>query len=197
MNDGTGVRRPRAIGTRGAAVAAFLLMTGAVAAGCGSKSDGDNSVASLSSSSAPSAGSGSGSGDLAAYSKCMRQNGLPNFPDPATDGTLALPSGTDPNSKEFKNADAKCGSYKPAGTPQQGGNPQLGSWSQTAKLKYAKCMRDNGITGFSDPDGSGNFSYRKGDGPDPNSAQYKAAEEACKRYKGTVPEGGTQGGAGQ
>jgi hypothetical protein len=179
-----------------------MLMTAAIAAGCGSKPGGDNSVASLPSASpsvSSSAGSGAGSGDLAAYSKCMRQNGVPDFPDPAADGTLALSGGIDPNSKAFKNADTKCAQYKPEGTPQQGGDGQQpqGTWSQADKLKYAKCMRDHGITGFSDPDASGGFSYRKGSGPDPDSTQYKAADQACKQYKGTVPEGPTQQGAGR
>jgi hypothetical protein len=189
--------------TRGAGVAVFMLMTAAIAAGCGSKSDGDNSVASLPSatpsSASSSASAGSGSGDLAAYSKCMRQNGVPDFPDPAADGTLALSGGIDPNSKAFKNADTKCAQYKPQGTPQQGGGGQQpqGTWSQADKLKYAKCMRDHGITGFSDPDANGAFSYRKGSGPDPDSTQYKAADQACKQYKGTVPQGPAQQGAGQ
>jgi len=188
--------RHRAGWLRGAGVAAALLIAAGVGAGCAGKSGDSASVASMPSSSAPSTdakASSTGGGDLVAYTKCLRANGLPDFPDPSADGTLALPQGIDPNSKAFKDAEAKCVQYKPPGQPQQGGSADA-TWSQNDKLKYAKCMRDNGATGFSDPDASGNFSYRKGDGPDPDSPQYKAAEEACKKYKGNVPEGAQVGG---
>jgi hypothetical protein len=193
-----GRRRLRTVWLRGAGAAAFLIVTAAVAGGCGNDGGG-NSVASVptpSSHSAP-AGAGSGGGNLAEYAKCLRQNGLPNFPDPNADGTLSVPQGIDPNSKQFKDADAKCAQYKPPGDPQQNnGQPPGGGWSMADKLKYAKCMRDHGVTGFSDPDANGNFSMRKGDGPDPDSPQYKAAEEACKQSKGSVPEGAPQQGPG-
>ncbi|WP_203751238.1 hypothetical protein [Actinoplanes cyaneus] len=126
----------------------------------------------------------------------MRQNGMPDFPDPEN-GSLALPDGVNPNSKEFKDAEAKCATVKPAGQPQKGDKGAQDTWSQDDKIKYAKCMRENGATGFSDPDANGDFSNRKGAGPDPESEQYKAAEEACKKFKGSVPEEAPQGGAGK
>jgi len=42
------------------------------------------------------------------FAACMRENGLPNFPDPDADGTLNLPEGIDPDSQEFKQADKTC-----------------------------------------------------------------------------------------
>ncbi|MBO3741428.1 hypothetical protein [Actinoplanes flavus] len=180
-------------------VTALLLVTAVVGAACDNDSgEGDNAVASLPDDSAASAPavSGSGTGDLAAYANCLRSNGLPDFPDPEN-GALALPEGINPNSREFKDAEAKCARYKPEGKPQNGGDAGGQTWSREDKLKYAKCMRENGATGFSDPDANGDFANRKGDGPDPESAQYKAAEEACKQYKSTIPEDAPQGGAGQ
>ncbi|WP_436522903.1 hypothetical protein [Actinoplanes sp. HUAS TT8] len=49
--------------------------------------------------------------------KCMRENGLPNFPDPKADGSIELGSGLgiDPESPTFKAAQQKCEKYMPAG----------------------------------------------------------------------------------
>ena len=49
-------------------------------------------------------------------------------------------------------------------------------------LAYSRCMRAHGITRFPDPDSHGNLGLNAGPGTgiDPNSAQYKAADQACK-----------------
>jgi hypothetical protein len=49
-------------------------------------------------------------------------------------------------------------------------------------LAYSRCMRAHGITKFPDPDSHGNLGLNAGPGTgiDPNSPQYKAADQACK-----------------
>ena len=49
-------------------------------------------------------------------------------------------------------------------------------------LAYSQCMRAHGITKFPDPDSHGNLGLNAGPGTgiDPNSPQYKAADQACK-----------------
>jgi len=49
-------------------------------------------------------------------------------------------------------------------------------------LAYSRCMRAHGITKFPDPDSNGNLGLNAGPGTgiDPNSPQYKAADQACK-----------------
>ena len=49
-------------------------------------------------------------------------------------------------------------------------------------LAYSRCMRAHGITGFPDPDSHGNLGLNAGlgTGIDPNSPQYKAADQACR-----------------
>jgi hypothetical protein len=49
-----------------------------------------------------------------------------------------------------------------------------------APLKFAKCMRENGITWFPDPDASGRTMIRTPKGFDPK--KFEAAQEACKQY---------------
>jgi hypothetical protein len=47
--------------------------------------------------------------------KCMRENGVPNFPDPKADGSLMLDSklGIDPESPTFQAAQKKCEQFMP------------------------------------------------------------------------------------
>jgi hypothetical protein len=48
---------------------------------------------------------------------CMRKHGVPNFPDPARNGTFQLSGGTnpiDPNSPQFKSAFSACHSLLPS-----------------------------------------------------------------------------------
>ncbi|HEX6674884.1 MAG TPA: hypothetical protein VF486_07645 [Actinomycetes bacterium] len=54
------------------------------------------------------------------YSQCMRQHGVPKFPDPQPNGGLLLRkgSGVDPSSPTFKAADKTCQQLLPRGDAQ-------------------------------------------------------------------------------
>ena len=50
-------------------------------------------------------------------------------------------------------------------------------------MKFAECMRDNGVSAFPDPDASGELTIDgvvNGSSLDPNSAAFKQAISACK-----------------
>jgi hypothetical protein len=53
-----------------------------------------------------------------------------------------------------------------------------------AMLKFAKCMRQNGVTWFPDPDSSGRTMVKTPKGFDPK--KFEAAQEACKQYAPTM-----------
>ncbi|MFI1989826.1 hypothetical protein [Actinoplanes sp. NPDC020271] len=55
--------------------------------------------------------------------KCMRENGVPGFPDPGPKGQIAIDSkmGIDPESPTFKAAEQKCDQYRPEGGPKEVG----------------------------------------------------------------------------
>jgi len=97
-------------------------------------------------------------------------------------GGLALPQGVDPNSKQFKEAESHCKQYLPSGSTINLMNPEE-QWSSADKLKYAQCMRENGVPKFPDPDSNGGFSFMKDSGIDPDSPQFKQAQTACKKYQ--------------
>jgi hypothetical protein len=110
-------------------------------------------LASACGSSTPGATNSDASHDQAVtFSQCMRNNGLSNFPDPSASGQftidgIANSSGINTNSPAFQQALSACKSLEPSGfmgtqrTPKQ----------QAAALKFAQCMRNNGISNFPDP----------------------------------------------
>jgi hypothetical protein len=92
------------------------------------------------------------------FASCMRENGVPDFPDPQLDSQggfgAALPEGVDPRSEEFQTAQEACrdileGAAFGPGGPGGDFDP---SELQDRLLEFAQCMRDNGITDFPDPD---------------------------------------------
>lgn len=162
-----------------AALASLALLT----AGCGGTDSGGQGVANVGGSTSATAQGGSGDGDALKYAQCMRENGLPDFPDPKDGGggILGEGSGIDPESQEFKDAEAKCKQYLPnSGQPGQGDDP----WSAEDKLAYAKCMRENGVPKFADPGADGNFPpIIKGGDVDPESPEFQKAEKICSQYQ--------------
>jgi hypothetical protein len=124
-------------------------------------------------------------GALVAFSACMRQHGLPNFPDPKAVGhgyglTIGSENGLDPNSPQFKTAQQTCKKLLPNGGTA---NSQEQAKQLQEALKYARCMRSHGVPNFPDPKVSSNGGIEIGPGPgsnvDPDAHQFKAAQKAC------------------
>ena len=65
-------------------------------------------------------------------------------------------------------------------TPAETSNSSAGSGKTTTNrdkaMRFAECMRDNGISEFPDPNASGEFVYGVSVGP----AMFKKAVDACK-----------------
>jgi hypothetical protein len=172
-------------------LATAVIAVGLGVAGCGG--DSDKASSPPSSGGAP-AGGGNGadsSAQLVQYSQCMRKNGVPSFPDPVN-GRLQLQvtkgGPLDPSNPQFQSAQKACKSLEPAGL-YAGGNQS--SSQQEASLKFVKCMRENGVPNFPDPQ-DGRFLI--GNGVDPNSPQFQKAMQSCRQL---LPGGGTVVGGGQ
>jgi hypothetical protein len=154
------------------------------------------------------------------FAKCMREHGI-DMPDPVVqqaDGSaggetqVAIQVGGDPganrpDSKEMEAANAACqhfmadaaGTFNPPSAEDQ-------AKMQEQALAFAKCMREHGVD-MPDPQfsGDGNFGIAISSGPDdssnsggppfdPNSQEFKDANEACGQNgggftlsSGTVP----------
>jgi hypothetical protein len=74
---------------------------------------------------------------------------------------------------------AGCGSKAPAETGSAGSAGAAGHKQATDRdkaVKFAECMRENGVSDFPDPDASGEFVY----GVSVSPAVFKQAVDACK-----------------
>jgi hypothetical protein len=86
------------------------------------------------------------------FSQCMRDNGVSRFPDPDASGTLTIDqvangSSVNTNTPTFQQALSACRDLEPAGFMGQ----KRSSQQQQAALKFAQCIRDNGVSDFPDP----------------------------------------------
>ena len=86
------------------------------------------------------------------FAECMRKNGVREFPDPNAAGDLTIDgiangSSLDPSSAAFKQATAACKDLEPPGFMGHKRSAQ----EQEAALKFAQCIRDNGVKDFPDP----------------------------------------------
>jgi hypothetical protein len=171
------IRRARLFTTAAALAAATTI------AACGSASPNSSSSATASHS---SAGSGSSSTDSTlTFSKCMRANGVPNFPDlknngmqiEATGQTISV-NGVSVNASAFLAARAKCDRYRPHTQASQAQTAQ-----QTRRgLEFARCMRSHGVPNFPDPKvvtGANGQQEAYLPGINPQSPAFQSAAKAC------------------
>jgi hypothetical protein len=123
-----------------------LALVALISAGCGSSAPVET-------------GTGSGANNTAAnpqkavkFAECMRSNGVSQFPDPGASGKLTIDavangSSLDTSAPAFKQAIRACKGLEPAGF--MGG--ERSSQQQQAGLKFAQCIRANGVPDFPDP----------------------------------------------
>ena len=164
-------RTPRRLVT-GFDVAATLAAVSLLVSACGSSSH--------------SGASSSGDrGQALAFAKCMRKNGVPNFPDPDADGRFRGVGHEAEGDPEFQNAQEACRSLAPGGEHEKLGDPAFVEQMR----EFSQCMRANGLPDFPDPDPDGRL---RGAGHEQrNDPQYQAASETCREK---LPGGGQHGG---
>jgi hypothetical protein len=79
------------------------------------------------------------------FAECLRNNGVPDFPDPDAKGEFAY--GVSVTPAVFQKAVNACKDLEPPGALSSERNPE----QQTASLRFARCMRDKGVKDFPDP----------------------------------------------
>ena len=132
------------------------------------------------------------------FSKCMRDHGI-DMPDPQRVGTggIKLTGGRmNFNDPKMKSAQSACQKYMQIGGGQTV-DPAKRAKLQEAALKYARCMRGQGVD-MPDPklSGAGGLTFQAGTGPksnpgggkglgvDPDSPKFQAADKACNHLLG-------------
>ncbi len=201
--------KPRLARHPGVALLLLALMLTPFVAACGNNGDDDDpGVATLDDSGDSSdeesdgadntSDDGADEGDIEEqmleFAQCMRDNGVPDFPDPQVndDGGIIMggPGGDgnmDLDREAVEQAMEECEDLRPQG----GGNfsEEDRQEMQDAALEHAQCMRDNGVPDFPDPQFSeGGASINLGD-IDPESSVFKEAQEACEDVMPNRPGG--------
>ncbi len=111
------------------------------------------------------------------FANCIRAHGVPNFPDPSAGGGgvhIDPGTGVNPASPAFQAGMAACKKQLPGGGPKATALPES---QRLRALKFARCMRANGVPNFRDPNfGAGGLQQAL---PDINSPVVKRAIQAC------------------
>jgi hypothetical protein len=120
---------------------------------------------------------------MLAFSRCVREHGVPNYPDP--DGTGHLPASGKQiarSSPKFPGAEDACiHLLQSAGGAQTQGDQQKLAFA----LKVARCVRRHGFPTNPDPTPSpssqGSGTRFAGSGIDTKSPRFQTAETACEK----------------
>lgn len=169
-------------------VAVLGVLLAVTTAGCATPPENDPGVATAASGAPQTSGSTPADGDEddgdkgdgLTFARCMREQGLAWFPDPKEDGRMeiSIPKGSD--GKAVEKAHEACKEHLPNG----GEPPKLSAEDLERERKFAACMRDNGVSGFPDPDPNGRTTMdSRTIGAEPGSPTWNAAEKACSQYR--------------
>lgn len=82
------------------------------------------------------------------YADCMRQHGVRNFPDPDASGKFP-DFGVDVSRDQWLSTVTACKDLQP---PSVDYSSERTFAQQSAALKFAQCIRDNGVKDFPDPE---------------------------------------------
>jgi hypothetical protein len=183
MNDSSGRGRDRRSWPQWVAALAAMALIGLLATACGGSS--------------PAASTGGPTREQAAliYARCMRAHGVPDFPDPDSNGDFHLGN----NQQGGKSNGSRSNSVSPQETAaNQACNHLLNAGAQlnaaqtqhalSQLVKYAQCMRAHGVPNFPDPQTTNGgigvpsgFTFdTSGRNLDQKSPQYQAANQACQ-----------------
>ncbi|MDX6585300.1 MAG: hypothetical protein QOI10_4484 [Solirubrobacterales bacterium] len=128
---------------------AALAMVALISAGC-SNAPAENGNTGTGTATASSTGTGGNKNatdqDKAVkFAECIREHGVPDFPDANAKGDFEY--GVSVSPAVWKNAVDACKALQPPGSLSSKRTPK----EQSASLKFAQCIRENGVKDFPDP----------------------------------------------
>lgn len=127
-----------------------------------------------------------------AYAQCIRAHGVPDYPDPNSQGQFIVQNGSSNTlgnvSASVRDAASKaCQKLLP---PSMAQGPSGAQGQRTSdQLKFAECMRSHGEPNFPDPASNGSLTLPSG--MNAESPQFRNAEKACQSLMPSNPSGGT------
>ena len=187
-------------------IVALAAATALALASCRGNSDDGEGVATAggaptSTATGNNSDAGTDDGDMAekmrTFAACMRETGI-DMPDPEVDsegrvrmqiGEGPNEGGTPPDREKFEAAQQACKQYLPNG----GEPPKMDPEQVEQARQFAKCMRENGVPDFPDPqaDGAIRIEGGPGTGIDPGSQAFKDAHAKCEQYMPRRQAGGS------
>lgn len=162
------------------AAAGIVLLTAA----CGGSPAATGSGNSSSAGSSPGSPQATGSPQSRqlAFARCMRAHGITDFPDSGSPIQPSPGSDLNPDNPTYQAARQACRALQPVMHP----DPSQAAQSLADALKFARCMREHGITNYPDPgphSGPGGGPGIDLRGVDVHSPQFQAATGACRQYQ--------------
>jgi hypothetical protein len=118
----------------------LLAVLALVVAGCGSDTPTETG-----SKATPATTSATGQDKAVKFAECIRSHGVPHFPDPDPKGEFAF--GIDVTPAVWRKAVDACKDLEPPGALSGKRSPK----QQSAALRFAECVRENGVKDFPDP----------------------------------------------
>jgi hypothetical protein len=183
MNDKSGGRRPRP--ARLGWLGAMLAILGIVVLAACSSSGTTNASADSSTSTAYQ--------KALAYAHCIRAHGIPDYPDPNSQGQFIVQNGSALPSVSAAVANAAAKACQKLLPPSMAQGPPSGSSGQgsgrSSQLKFSECMRSHGEPNYPDPASNGSITLPSG--MNAESPQFRNAEKACQSLMPNNPGGQT------
>jgi hypothetical protein len=136
-------RRPGPLATL-----ALVALIGLISAGCGSNAPSEAGTASGTGTASPDTGGNKSATDqdkAVKFAECIRGHGVPHFPDPDAKGEFVF--GIDVSPAVWQKAVDACKDLEPPGALSGKRSPK----QQSAALRFAGCIRENGVKDFPDP----------------------------------------------
>jgi hypothetical protein len=116
---------------------ALVALTSLISAGCGSNAPSETGAGGNK--------NATDQGKAVKFAECIREHGVSDFPDPDPKGEFAY--GVSVSPAVWQKAVDACKDLQPPGALSAKRSPK----QQTASLKFAQCIRDNGVKDFPDP----------------------------------------------
>lgn len=129
-------------------------------------------LAACGSSTTPTGTTASNLSSRLAFAKCMRSNGVPNFPDGPS-----IPDGVAQSPAFLKVAHTCRSKLQPGGGPHAG----ISESTRLSLLHHAECMRAHGVSNYPDPNlpSHGPYDFGPPPGINTDAPAFQRAASAC------------------
>lgn len=113
------------------------------------------------------------------YAACMRENGV-DMPDPGSDGSIMI-GGPDTDETSLDAAMAECDPILEDAFGDFEMSPEMEAEQRDMDLAFARCMRENGLEEWADPDSDGGMAITLDPDTDPDTVN--AAVNVCSKQE--------------